>query len=71
MPDKVRAYRTLRAIDARTARELREVVFEDAVTSEAEARALESLARDVPDGDPAWRAWQAEALARWTARSGG
>ena len=71
MPDKVRAYRTLKAIDARTARELREVIFEDAVTSEAEAQALESLARDVPDGDPAWRMWHSEALANWTARKSG
>ena len=68
MPDKVRAYRTLRAIDARTARELREVIFEDAVTSEAEAQALASLARDVPDGDPSWQAWHAEALAGWAAK---
>ena len=54
MPDRVRAYRTLRYIDARTARELREVVFEDAFLSEAEAEAVDSLARDVPDGDTAW-----------------
>ena len=68
--DKVGAYRTLRRIDARTARELREVVFEEPLTSQAQAEALASLARDVPGGDPAWTRFYGEALADWHARSG-
>lgn len=55
MPDRLRAYRTLSYIDARTAAEIREAVFEDACLSEVEAEAVLTLARAVPKGDPAWR----------------
>lgn len=63
MPDRLRAYRTLRYIDARTVRELSEVVYEDVCLSPVEARAILNLAEAVPDGDPAWHALRAQARA--------
>ena len=65
MPDRLRAYRTLRYIDARTVRELREVVFEDACLSRTEAFAVLGLAESVPQGDPSWPAFYEEVRAAW------
>ena len=63
MPDRLRAYRTLRYIDARTVRELSEVVFEDVCLSPIEAKAILNLAQAVPEGDPSWHRLKTEAAA--------
>lgn len=65
MPDRLRAYKTLRFIDARTLREIREVALEDIELSAAEAAAVMDLAQAVPDGVPAWPAFYQDVTARW------
>ena len=68
MTDRLKAFRTLRRIDAETVRLMRQDVFEDHLVSEAEVRSLVALGRDVPSGDAEWTQFYCEAITDWAMR---
>ena len=68
MTDRLRAFRTLRRMDAGTVMSLRQDVFEDHLVSEAEVASLIALGRAVPSGDPEWPQFYCEAITDWAMR---
>ena len=68
MTDRLRAFRTLRRLDAGTVMSLRQDVFEDHLVSEAEVQSLIVLGRHVPGGDAAWPQFYCEAITDWAMR---